>query len=268
MWFNTSRYLNIRSRDSLFCGCFLRLDLSWCLWTESLCTESPTCTPSTSSEKPSATRPKTPCCLWSKSPKTFKKKRLNTDHEFIKISCDYQLLLTQTGNSGPNSLMSSEVILPFMLKFAKVRNANMDAVDCKTNTASCSRSQDFRTEWREDMKQCYHKKSHRHSQLMNFKSSESEIMKQWCSWCLKMSLITTQEPTPVNNTTSLYIWCRFNILSSQKQVNVSLIRSVCRCLWWQTVTWVPLKAPWTERLHSTKEMKAALLFLILFIHLK
>lgn len=79
MWFNTSRYLNIRSRDSLFCGCFLRLDLSWCLWTESLCTESPTCTPSTSSEKPSATRPKTPCCLWSKSPKTFKKKRLNTD---------------------------------------------------------------------------------------------------------------------------------------------------------------------------------------------
>lgn len=73
MWFNTSRYLNIRSRDSLFCGCFLRLDLSWCLWTESLCTESPTCTPSTSSEKPSATRPKTPCCLWSKSPKTFKK---------------------------------------------------------------------------------------------------------------------------------------------------------------------------------------------------
>lgn len=147
MWFNTSRYLNIRSRDSLFCGCFLRLDLSWCLWTESLCTESPTCTPSTSSEKPSATRPKTPCCLWSKSPKTFKKKRLNTDHEFIKISCDYQLLLTQTGNSGPNSLMSSEVILPFMLKFAKVRNANMDAGDCKTNTASCSRSQDFRTDW-------------------------------------------------------------------------------------------------------------------------
>lgn len=148
MWFNTSRYRNILSRDSLFCGCFLRLDLSWCLWTESLCTESPTCTPSTSSEKPSATRPKTPCCLWSKSPKTFKKKRLNTDHEFIKISCDYQLLLSQTGNSGPNSLMSSEVILPFMLKFAKVRNANMDAVDCKTNTASCSRSQDFRTEWR------------------------------------------------------------------------------------------------------------------------
>lgn len=80
--------------------------------------------------------------------KPLKKKRLNTDHEFIKISCDYQLLLTQTGNSGPNSLMSSEVILPFMLKFAKVRNANMDAVDCKTNTASCSRSQDFRTEWR------------------------------------------------------------------------------------------------------------------------
>lgn len=78
MWFNTSRYLNIRSRDSLFCGCFLRLDLSWCLWTESLCTESPTCTPSTSSEKPSATRPKTPCCLWSKSPKTFKKKK--TEH--------------------------------------------------------------------------------------------------------------------------------------------------------------------------------------------
>lgn len=148
MWFNTSRYRNILSRDSLFCGCFLRLDLSWCLWTESLCTESPTCTPSTSSEKPSATRPKTPCCLWSKSPKTFKKKRLNTDHEFIKISCDYQLLLSQTGNSGPNSLMSSEVILPFMLKFAKVRNANMDAGDCKTNTASCSRSQDFRTEWR------------------------------------------------------------------------------------------------------------------------
>lgn len=62
------------------------------------------------------------------------------------MSCDYQLLLTQTGNSGPNSLMSSEVILPFMLKFAKVRNANMDAGDCKTNTASCSRSQDFRTE--------------------------------------------------------------------------------------------------------------------------
>lgn len=75
MWFNTSRYRNIRSRDSLFCGCFLRLDLSWCLWTESLCTESLTCTPSTSSEKPSATRPKTPCCLWSKSPKTFKKKK-------------------------------------------------------------------------------------------------------------------------------------------------------------------------------------------------
>lgn len=74
--------------------------------------------------------------------KPLKKKK--TEHW---CSCDYQLLLSQTGNSGPNSLMSSEVILPFMLKFAKVRNANMDAGDCKTNTASCSRSQDFRTDW-------------------------------------------------------------------------------------------------------------------------
>lgn len=262
MWFNTSRYHNIQSRDSLFCGCFLRLDLSWCLWTESLCTESPICTPSTSSEKPSATRPKTPCCLWSKSPKIFKKKK-KTEH-WSRI---YKNVLWLSASSHTDGKLWWA--LRSRRSFChSVRNTNMDAVDCKTNMASVSRSQDFRTEWREDMKQCCRKNSHRHSQLMNFKSSESEIMKQWCSWSLKMSLITTQEPTPVNNNTSLYILCRFNILSSQTQVNVSLIRSVCRCLWWQTVTWVPLKALWTERLHSTKDKKAALLFLILFIHLK
>lgn len=49
---------------------------------------------SISSEKPSATRPKTPWCLWSKSPKTFKTDR-DAHH------CDFRLLTTPLGfNTG------------------------------------------------------------------------------------------------------------------------------------------------------------------------
>ena len=95
------------------------------------------------------------------------------------------------------------------------RNTDMDAGDWQTNMASGSRSQDFRTKWQKLWNNVT-TKIVTDIWSLNFKPSESEIMKQWCSWCLKMSLITTQEPTPVNNTTSLYILCRFNILSSQK----------------------------------------------------
>lgn len=65
--FNNS---NIPLYASMMFSHVLRLDLSWCLWMESPCKVSLTSTLWTSYEKPSATRPKTPWCSWSKSPNT------------------------------------------------------------------------------------------------------------------------------------------------------------------------------------------------------
>lgn len=131
MHFNTGRHSVDWSKENLFWTCFpeclyfssclFRLDLSWCLWTESPCTELRTSMLSTSSEKPSATRPKTPWCLWSKSSKTFER-RLET-HEIRKNDLWSSEPGTNrdrnTWNTSPNTLMCSEVryvTLPFMLE--------------------------------------------------------------------------------------------------------------------------------------------------------